>query len=132
MKFPVSAELSIGEHLMTKRGKDMEASGAARRRPQRRPAKTAPSAESLTEELSAVTDSLSLLRLGAALVGPDDGGEGVDGWQLPGGADLAEYALRAGILAPALLPVKSAKSAAGTERSGSNRKLAGRRGGRAS
>lgn len=127
MKFPVSAELSIGEHLMTKRGKDMEASGAARR-----PAKTAPSAESLTEELSAVTDSLSLLRLGAALVGPDDGGEGVDGWQLPGGADLAEYALRAGILAPALLPVKSAKSAAGTARSGSNRKLAGRRGGRAS
>jgi hypothetical protein len=54
--------------------------------------------EDWTEE----PDSLSLIRLASALSASGPGGAECEAWQLPHGEDMAEYALRNGLMAPSL------------------------------
>lgn len=55
------------------------------------------------EDLAGAPDSLSLVRLASALSASGRAKPEPESWQLPHGEDIAEYALRNGLMAPAFL-----------------------------
>ena len=73
----------------------------------------------MTSEKWVPTDSNS--RPGTALPSPDGGG---NGWRLPSGQTLAEFALQSGFLAPQLLAGEAAVAGRQTPRGGANPSVA--------